>query len=130
MMRRDNEYNASVRIVQETISFLNCKSFWRSLIQGLEDKEGRDLAAMTSAIQSLKEVQPALEKRDQKIRERITNITSDPRSSSLTEKEQTYVNSVTEYAFDEETKIESGPFDGEIAGLIRKLENVADGGGW
>jgi hypothetical protein len=36
---------------------------------------------------------------------------------------------VTEYAFDEETKIERDLVDGEIAGLIEKLEKVVTGGG-
>jgi hypothetical protein len=37
---------------------------------------------------------------------------------------------VTGYAFDEEPKIEGDPVDGEIARLIKKLENVVAGGGW
>jgi len=129
-MHRDNEYDDNVRVVQETISFLKCEHFWRSLVGGLEDKKERDVVAMTSAIQSLKEVQAALDERDQKIRERIANIIGDPRSFSLTEEEQEYISSVTEYAFKKETKIERGPVDGEIARLIKTLENVVDAGGW
>jgi hypothetical protein len=102
----------------------------RSLQREMEDKAKKERAALASGLEGLKKVQAALNERDQKIRERITNIISDPRSSPLTEKEQTYVNSVTEYAFDEETKIERDLVDGEIDGLIKKLENVVVGGGW
>lgn len=39
---------------------------------------------------------------------------------------------MTGYAFDEETNVERDPVDGEIASLIKKLENVdvVTGGGW
>jgi hypothetical protein len=100
----------------------------RSLQREMEDKAKKQRAALASGLDCLKKVQAALNERDQKIRGRTTNITSDPRSSSLTEKEQTYVNSVTEYAFDEDTRIERDLVDGEIAGLIEKLEKVVVGG--
>jgi hypothetical protein len=83
---------------------------------------------LVSAIEDLKEIQVALNERGEKIRERITSLISGPLNTSLTEKEKTYVNTVTEYAFDEETKIERDPVDGGIAYLIEKLEQfIADG---
>jgi hypothetical protein len=92
------------------------------LERGEYSKKGK--TAAIAAIEGLKKVPAEMNERDRRIWERITNIISDPISSSLGETEKTYFKSVAEYAFDEEINIKRDPVDGGIAAVIEKLEEL------